>query len=158
MLLCMTNILFVKETTYLSNDKAMNPITITSFKRLSTREDAEMDFEMSKAYKGRWSGEREWGTAIMEKMRSVGLHFKLDKLTRGNGSCLMIAVLQQLNQPELYSQLPEEVKPMVDSLDFQSFRWFVRNSAEAFKVSKILLIQHFCTNFYLFCRIPCHLF
>ena len=133
----MTNI-FLKELVCLSSDNIMNPITITSFKRLRTREDVEMDFEMSKAYKGRWSGEREWGTAILEKMKSIGLKFKLDKLTRGNGSCLMIAVLQQLNQPELYSQLPEEVKPMVDSLDHQSFRWFVRNSAEAFKVSKIL--------------------
>ena len=140
----------MKEVTYLSNDKNMNPITITSFKRLRTREDAEMDFEMSKAYKGRWSGEREWGSAIMEKMKSIGLKFKLDNLTRGNGSCLMIAVLQQLNQPELYSQLPEEVKPMVDNLDHQRFRWFVRNSAEAFKVSNVFIIKHFCTNIYLF--------
>ena len=154
----MTNISFVTKLVRLSSDKVMNPITITSFKRSRTREDVEMDFEMSKAIKGSWSGEREWGSAIMEKMRSIGLHFKLDKLTRGNGSCFMIAVLQQLNQPELYSQLPEEVKPMVDSLDHQSFRLFVRNSAEAFKVSKILIIQHFCTNLYLFCRISCHLF
>ena len=113
----------------------MNPITITSFKRVKTREDSEMEYEMSKSFKDQWSGERGWGEAIMANMRRVGLAFKLDKLTRGNGSCFMIAVLQQLNRPELYSQLSEALKPMVDALDHQSFRLFVRNTAEAFKVS-----------------------
>ena len=113
----------------------MNPITITSYKSVKTREDAEMDYEMSKTFKDQWSRERGWGEAIMANMRRVGLAFKLDKLTRGNGSCFMIAVLQQLNRPELYSQLSEALKPMVDALDHQSFRLFVRNTAEDFKVS-----------------------
>ena len=123
----------VKEAT--SKQITMNPIVITSFKRVKSPEEVVMDFELSKSYKDKWSGEREWGNSILANMRRVGLTFKLDKLTRGNGSCLMIAVLQQLKRPELNSKLTEPVKQIVDCLDYQAFRWFVKKNAEAFKVS-----------------------
>ena len=123
----------VKEAT--SKQTTMNPIVITSFKRVKSPEEVVMDFELSKSYKDKWSGEREWGNSILANMRRVGLNFKLDKLTRGNGSCLMIAVLQQLKRPELYSKLTEPIKQIVDCLDYQTFRWFVKKNAEAFKVS-----------------------
>ena len=117
----------------------MNHITMTSFKRVKSPEEVVMDYELSKSYKDEWSGERSWADTIMANMRRVGLSFQLDKLTRGNGSCLMIAVLQQLKRPELYSQLAEPVKQMVDSLDHHSFRWFVKKKAEAFKVSSLYI-------------------
>ena len=115
----------------------MNHITMTSFKRVKSPEEVTMDYELSKSFKDEWSGERSWADTIMANMRRVGLNFKLDMLTRGNGSCLMIAVLQQLKRPELYSQLADPVKQMVDSLDHHSFRWFVKKKAEAFKVSSV---------------------
>ena len=123
----------VKEAT----TKKMNHITMTSFKRVKSPEEVIMDYELSKSFKDEWSGERSWADTIMANMRRVGLSFQLDNLTRGNGSCLMIAVLQQLKRPEFYSQLAAPVKQMVDSLDHHSFRWFVKKKAEAFKVSSV---------------------
>ena len=124
----------VKEAT---TTNTMNRITMTSFKRVKSPGEVVMDYELSKSFKDEWSNERFWADTIMANMRRVGLPFKLDKLTRGNGSCLMIAVLQQLKRPELYSQLAEPVKQMVDSFDHHSFRWFVKKKAEAFKVSSV---------------------
>ena len=123
----------VKEAT---TTNTMNRITMTSFKRVKSPEEVVMDYELSKSYNDKWSGERSWADTIMANMRRVGLSFKLDKLTRGNGSCLLIAVLQQLKRMELYSKLTEQVKQMVDCLDYQTFRWYVKNNAETFKVSQ----------------------
>ena len=124
----------VKEAT---TKNTMNCITMTSFKRVKSPEEVVMDYELSKSYNDKWSGERSWADTIMANMRRVGLSFKLDKLTRGNGSCLLIAVLQQLKRRELYSKLTEQVKQMVDCLDYQTFRWYVKKNAETFKVSQI---------------------
>ena len=123
----------VKEAT---TTNTMNRITMTSFKRVKSPEEVVMDYELSKSYNDKWSGERSWADTIMANMRRVGLSFKLDELTRGNGSCLLIAVLQQLKRMELYSKLTEQVKQMVDCLDYQTFRWYVKKNAETFKVSQ----------------------
>ena len=123
----------VKEAT---TTNTMNRITMTSFKRVKSPEEVVMDYELSKSYNDKWSGERFWADTIMANMRRVGLSFKLDELTRGNGSCLLIAVLQQLKRMELYSKLTEQVKQMVDCLDYQTFRWYVKKNAETFKVSQ----------------------
>ena len=129
----------VMEATSLQRNMKMNPIVITSFKRVKSPDEVVMDFELSQSYKDKWSGEREWGSSILGNMKRVGLSFKLYKLTRGNGSCLMIAVLQQLKRPELYSKLTDPMKQMVNNLDYQTFRWFVKKNAEAFKVSYVSL-------------------
>ena len=45
-----------------------------------------------------WDTERKLADQIIDSVRRLGLtSFKLDKLTKGAGSCFMIAVLQQLS-------------------------------------------------------------
>ena len=45
-----------------------------------------------------WDSERKLADRIMNHVKKHKLNFKLDKLTRGQGNCFMIAVLQQLKQ------------------------------------------------------------
>ena len=50
-----------------------------------------------------WENEIRWAVDIMTSNRRLGLdHFKLDKLTKGEGSCFPLAVLQQLNREEVF--------------------------------------------------------
>ena len=37
-----------------------------------------------------WDNERKWADEIMKSIRSYGLKFHLDKLTRGKGSCFFV--------------------------------------------------------------------
>ena len=126
----------------------MNPIVIKSFRRPRTRADEEMDYEMSKTYFREWSGERAWADEILKHLTEIGLRFQLDKLTKGSGNCLMIAVLQQLNRPELFSELPEDVRTMARSLDHQAFRRYVRQSAEVHRGDLEVFLENQSWNSY----------
>ena len=60
-----------------------------------------------------WDNERKWADAIMASNRRLGIDcFKLDKLTKGEGSCFPIAVVQQLNREEIFENLREDLRPM----------------------------------------------
>lgn len=77
-----------------------------------------------------WDNERRWADAIMESNRKLGLdHFKLDKLTKGEGSCFPIAVvqLQQLNRKEIFDHLVEELKPLSRNMDHHLLRVKVKD-------------------------------
>ena len=72
-----------------------------------------------------WKGERNAADAIMKHCRLLKLPMKLDKLTMGVGNCFMVAVLQQLNRPEVYSNLRDELKKLADEFDQMKLRRLV---------------------------------
>ena len=51
-----------------------------------------------------------------------GLPFKIDKLTRGNGSCWMISVFQQCKRQEIYLYLQDDIRNLVDKMDTNGLR------------------------------------
>ena len=58
-----------------------------------------------------WDKERKWADAIMSSNRRLGLwHLKLDELTKGEGSCFMIAVVQQMRRNDIFDHLGEDDK------------------------------------------------
>ena len=50
---------------------------------------------------------------IMQTVNTLGLPFKLDQLTEGQGNCFPIAILQQMKRPEIFSQLKLGKKMML---------------------------------------------
>ena len=50
---------------------------------------------------------------------------KLDRLTQGIGNCFMVAVLQQLQRPEVHNNLLDDLKQMAIELDQLKLRRFV---------------------------------
>ena len=76
-----------------------------------------------------WDTERKLADQIMDSLRRLGLNsFKLDNLTKGAGSCFMIAVLQQLNREGLrFDDLREDVKVLARTMDPHLFRVKVRD-------------------------------
>ena len=50
---------------------------------------------------------------IMQTVNTLGLPFKLDQLTEGQGNCFPIAILQQMKRPEIFSQLKLGEKMML---------------------------------------------
>ena len=74
-----------------------------------------------------WENEIRWAVDIMTSNRRLGLdHFKLDKLTKGEGSCFPIAVLQQLNRDEIFTYLREDLIYLARSMDFHLLRQRVK--------------------------------
>ena len=55
--------------------------------------------------KKKWISERKHADLILASCRRFKLNLKLDRLTRGEGNCFMVAVLQQLRRPEVYENL-----------------------------------------------------
>ena len=53
-----------------------------------------------------WENEVRWADHIMKSNRRLGLQYlKLDKVTKGEGSCFPISVVQQLNRAEVYDNM-----------------------------------------------------
>ena len=50
---------------------------------------------------GSWLTEREYADKILSACRKLGLRMKLDKLTKGDGNCFMISILQQLQSKDI---------------------------------------------------------
>ena len=51
----------------------------------------------------------------------------LDKLTKADGNCFFRGILQQCGRQEVYLNLPDEVKVMVDSMNHLGLREWIRN-------------------------------
>ena len=56
--------------------------------------------------------ERKIGKEIQDHVRKLGLPFKLDKLTEGQGNCFPIAVIQQCRRPEVMASIPPNIKEL----------------------------------------------
>ena len=75
-----------------------------------------------------WKNEIKWGNQIMDSNRRLGLgFFKLDKLTKGEGSCFMIAIIQQLNRDEVFDDSREDIKELAGTRDQFQLRIRVKN-------------------------------
>ena len=75
-----------------------------------------------------WDNERKWADAIMASNRRLGIdHFKLDKLTKGEGSCFPISVVQQLNRKDVFEHLREDLKPLARDMDHHLLRVKVKD-------------------------------
>ena len=60
-----------------------------------------------------WEIERNAADSIVKMMRHLRLPVDLDDLTRGEGDCMIIALLQQLRRPQVYRILSQEIKSLV---------------------------------------------
>ena len=74
-----------------------------------------------------WSLPRNVAVELLNHAKTLKLQLKLDKLTLGNNSCFMIAVLQQCQRPEIKIYCPDEVIRMSEKFDFMEFRNAVSN-------------------------------
>ena len=75
-----------------------------------------------------WDNERKWADAIMESNRRLGLWFlKLDELTKGEGSCFVIAVVQQLRREEIFDHLGEDHKQLARTMAHHLLRIYVKD-------------------------------
>ena len=76
-----------------------------------------------------WANERKWADKIMQSNKRLGIDiFKLDELTKGEGSCFMIAIMQQLNRNEVFDSSREEVKELARTKDQYQLRIRVKTS------------------------------
>ena len=69
-----------------------------------------------------WDNERKWAGEIMDSNRRYGLHYCLDKLTRGQGSCFFVAVLQQMNRRKVIMVASDEGEDLASTMDTQLLR------------------------------------
>ena len=75
-----------------------------------------------------WDNERRWADNIMTSNRRLGLDFfKLDQLTKGEGSCFPIAVVQQLNREEVFENIREDLRPLARTMDHHLLRVKVKD-------------------------------
>ena len=86
--------------------------------------------------------ERELADKILTYTKRQNLNYKLDKLTRGQGNCFPLSVLQQINQEEIfdylmvsqskqrdriYDSLNNDIRAIAQRLDHQEFRKRIQN-------------------------------
>ena len=69
-----------------------------------------------------FNNERRWAEIIIQHIRKIKQPYRLDRLTKGNGSCLMIALMQQLRREDIYLKARPEVQELARTLDHQEFR------------------------------------
>ena len=71
--------------------------------------------------------ERNLADRIMNYVAKTNLNYKLDKLTRGQGNCFPIAVLQQLSHHDIFDSLMPDMKTIVRNLDHKELRRRVKD-------------------------------
>ena len=76
-----------------------------------------------------WEGERRLADKILHYIQRLNLDYLLDKLTRGEGNCFPLAILQQLCQEEIFKSLRGDLKKIVRNLHHQELRQRVKGFA-----------------------------
>ena len=89
-----------------------------------------------------WDNERKWADEIMKSIRSYGLKFHLDKLTRGKGSCFFVAVLQQMNRRKVILAATDEGGDLAITMDIQLLRKFLVHMIRTSRNPKIREIEN----------------
>ena len=89
-----------------------------------------------------WENERKWACEIMESIRRYGLHYCLDKLTRGQGSCFFVAVLQQMNRRKVILAATDEGGDLAITMDIQMLRKLVVQMIRTSRNPKIREIEN----------------
>ena len=71
-----------------------------------------------------WKIERKLADDIIESLTRNGVVdvFKIDKLTKGEGNCFMIATMQQLRREEVYEKSRPEVREIAASMNHRCLR------------------------------------
>ena len=62
-----------------------------------------------------FQAERSIAEKIMETVNMLGLPLKLDQLTKGEGNCFLVAIIQQCKRPEIFSELRPLIKRLVNN-------------------------------------------
>ena len=92
---------------------------------INTYKDLVID--MKDSYKYGWELERSVGKELEALIEERKLPFKLDKLTKGNGSCWMISVFQQCKRTEIWLYLADDIRTLVEKMDTDGLRNAVAN-------------------------------
>jgi len=92
---------------------------------INTYKDLVID--MKDSYKYGWELERSVGKELEALIEERKLPFKLDKLTKGNGSCWMISVFQQCKRTEIWLYLADDIRTLVENMDTDGLRNAVAN-------------------------------
>ena len=74
-----------------------------------------------------WVAERKYADKIIYSCRKLNHKVKLDRLTKGEGNCFMISILQQLKSSDVYSHLSSELKTLADEMNPMNLRRQVTN-------------------------------
>ena len=89
-----------------------------------------------------WENERKWASEIMDSIRSYGLRFCLDKLTRGKGSCFFVAVLQQMNRRRVILEATDDGQDLAETMDTQLLRKLVVQMIRTSRNPKVKEIEN----------------
>ena len=92
---------------------------------INTYKDLVID--MKDSYKYGWELERSVGKELEALIEERKLPFKLDKLTKGDGSCWMTSVFQQCKRTEIWLYLPDDIRTLVENMDTDGLRNAVAN-------------------------------
>ena len=109
---------YTNEIVTSENPQGLQRMRKRDFKKVQKNCEETMNYRESFNYHG-WSGERKWADQIMIHVKRHKLHLKLDKLTKGEGDCFMVAVLQQLQREEVFMSCTGKVKRIAEMLDHQ---------------------------------------
>ena len=92
---------------------------------INTYKDLVID--MKDSYKYGWELERSVGKELEALIEERKLPFKLDKLTKGDGSCWMTSVFQQCKRTEIWLYLADDIRTLVEKMDTDGLRNAVAN-------------------------------
>ena len=90
------------------------------------KESQEMEYQEA-VRNNIWGCERDLADKVMRYVKQNNLKFKLDKLTRGQGNCYPVAVLQQLRRKEIFQAMAQDLKEAALNLDHMKLRKMVVN-------------------------------
>ena len=86
--------------------------------------------------------ERRIALEIMDVVRQLELPLKLDKLTKGDGNCFPLAIIQQCKRPEIMNYIRPAIKRFVNKENGHSFlRKEVRNFIMKSKTERVKLFK-----------------
>lgn len=63
-----------------------------------------------------WKTERRFADEFTTALEKLGIRYKIDRLTKAGPKSFMVAVLQQLRSPDIYSKLGDENKYLADRM------------------------------------------
>ena len=92
----------------------------SSFKMTSNLQTMDYNYALKHQI---WKIERNLADRIMNYVAKMNLNYKLDNLTRGQGNCFPLAVLQQLTTTfDIFDSLMPEMKTIARNLNYQELR------------------------------------
>merc|ERR1711911_518102 len=93
-----------------------------------------------------FTNERRWAKIIIQHIIKIKQPFRLDGLTKGNGSCLMIAIMQQLRRKEIYERARPEVQELARRLDHEEFRRRINFYVTTSQDPRLIELKEFYNN------------